>query len=63
MTTRAVRAECERLLSTAAKVGFLVSCDHQTPPGVSYQDYQLYLALFREYAAEAGRSSYQTRLG
>jgi len=53
----AMRAEFERLLPTAAKGGLIVGCDHQTPPGVSYQDYQLYLSLFREYAAEAGRMS------
>lgn len=53
----AMRAEFERLLPTAAAGGFLISCDHQTPPGVSLQDYHLYLALFREYAAEAGRRS------
>ncbi|HAU38822.1 MAG TPA: hypothetical protein DCX07_14040 [Phycisphaerales bacterium] len=53
----AMRKEFERLAPTAAKGGFLISCDHQTPPGVSYRDYQLYLALFREYAAEAGRQS------
>ena len=49
----AMRAEFERLLPTAARGGFLISCDHQTPPGVSFQDYQLYLALFREYATQA----------
>ncbi len=53
----AMRAEFERLLPTAARGGFLISCDHQTPPGVSYQNYQIYLALFREYAAKAGRQS------
>jgi hypothetical protein len=53
----AMRAEFERLLPTAATGGFLVSCDHQTPPGVSYADYQLYLRLFREYAASAGKRS------
>lgn len=53
----AMRAEFERLLPTAAKGGYLVSCDHQTPPGVSYADYRLYLDLFREYAEEAGRMS------
>jgi len=52
-----MRAEFERLLPTAAKGGFLVGCDHQTPPGVSYRDYQLYLSLFREYAGQAGRLS------
>ncbi len=52
-----MRAEFERLLPTASKGGFLISCDHQTPPGVSYKNYQLYLSLFREYAKEAGRLS------
>jgi hypothetical protein len=50
----AMRAEFERLLPTAAQGGYIISCDHQTPPGVSYQDYRTYLALFAEYAAEAG---------
>jgi len=49
-----MRAEFERLLPTAAKGGFLVSCDHQTPPGVSCANYRTYLDLFREYAVKAG---------
>lgn len=53
----AMRAEFERLLPTAAKGGFLISCDHQTPPGVSYDNYQIYLTLFREYAEKAGQMS------
>jgi len=53
----AMRAEFERLVPMAAKGGFFISCDHQTPPGVSYQEYQLYLSLFREYAALSGRLS------
>lgn len=53
----AMRQEFERLLPTAAKGGFLISCDHQTPPGVSYKQYQTYLGLFREYAERAGRMS------
>jgi hypothetical protein len=52
-----MRQEFERLLPVAAQGGFIVSCDHQTPPGVSYADYQVYLRLFREYAAAAGRRS------
>jgi hypothetical protein len=52
-----MRAEFERLLPVAAKGGFLISCDHQTPPGVSLNDYRLYLKLFREYAEKAGRLS------
>jgi hypothetical protein len=51
-----MRAEFERLLPTAARGGFLISCDHQTPPGVSLEDYRLYLRLFREYAARANIS-------
>ena len=53
----ALRAEFERLLPVASRGGYIVSCDHQTPPGVSYTDYQLYVRLFREYAEEAGRRS------
>jgi len=53
----AMRAEWERLLPTAARGGFLVGCDHQTPPGVSYGDYRLYLSIFGEFAREAGRLS------
>jgi hypothetical protein len=50
----AVRREFERLLPTAAGGGFLIACDHQTPPEVSYNDYRLYVSLFNEYAREAG---------
>ncbi len=46
----AMRAEFERLLPVAQQSGFIISCDHQTPPAVSFADYLLYLRLFREYA-------------
>lgn len=59
----AMRAEFERLLPVAARGGLIVCCDHQTPPEVSYQDYQLYLRLFREYAKEAGRLSRERAAG
>jgi hypothetical protein len=52
-----MRQEFERLLPTAAKGGFIPGCDHQTPPGVSYQDYKTYISLFEEYAARAGELS------
>jgi uroporphyrinogen-III decarboxylase len=55
----AMRAEFERLLPMASKGGFMISCDHQTPPGVSYSQYQLYIDLFKEYAAKAGERSKQ----
>jgi hypothetical protein len=51
----AIRAEFERLLPTATTGGFIISCDHQTPPQVSLEDYQLYLRLFREYAEAAAK--------
>ncbi len=49
-----MRTEFERLLPIAGRGGFLPSCDHQTPPGVSYANYEIYLELFREYAEKAG---------
>ena len=49
----AIRAEFERLLPTAKTGGFIISCDHQTPPDVSLEDYGLFLRLFREYAEAA----------
>ncbi len=57
---KALRKEFERLLPAASRGGFLISCDHQTPPGVSLGDYRLYLKLFREYADIAGKSSQKT---
>ena len=51
----AMRAEFERLLPAARSGGFAISCDHQTPPGVSLEDYRLYLRLFREYGERAAK--------
>ena len=53
----AMRAEFERLLPTAAKGGFILSVDHQTPPGVSLENYRTYIRLFGEYAKKAGALS------
>ena len=53
----AMRGEFERLLPVAAQGGFIIGCDHQTPPGVSLQNYRLFISLFKEYAEEAGRMS------
>lgn len=50
----AMRAEFERLLPTAAGGGLIVSVDHQTPPGVPYEEYLVYLRLLDEYARRAG---------
>jgi uroporphyrinogen-III decarboxylase len=49
----AMRAEFERLLPTAKQGRFIISCDHQTPPGVSLENYSIYMRLFEEYARKA----------
>ena len=45
-----VRQEFERLLPTMKAGGFIPSVDHQTPPGVSLEQYYSYLRLLKEYA-------------
>ena len=49
----AIRAEFDRLLPAMRSGYFIPSVDHQTPPGVSMEDYYLYLRLLREYAEKA----------
>ena len=46
-----LRAEFERLMPVVRTGCFIPSVDHQTPPGVSLEDYRLYLRLLREYMA------------
>jgi len=53
--TAAMRAEFERLLPVARQGGFIISVDHQTPPGVSLAQYHDYLRLLAEYAGRVGR--------
>jgi hypothetical protein len=45
----AIRAEFERLLPLMKCGGFIPSVDHQTPPGVSLEQYRQYLRLLAEY--------------
>jgi hypothetical protein len=49
-----MRAEFERLLPVMKSGGFVPSVDHQTPPGVSLENYRIYVKLFREYCKKAG---------
>ena len=51
----AMRAEFERLMPVMRQGGFAPSVDHQTPPGVSLENYRVYLRLFREYAEKAAQ--------
>jgi len=45
----AMRVEFERLLPAMKIGGFIPSVDHQTPPDVSFSQYQIYLKLLSEY--------------
>jgi len=45
----AMRAEFDRLVPLMKSGGFIPSVDHQTPPGVSLEEYRVYLGLLEEY--------------
>jgi len=45
----AMRAEFERLVPLMKSGRFIPSVDHQTPPGVSLEQYRIYLRLLAEY--------------
>ena len=51
----AMKAEFDRLLPTMNKGGFIPSVDHQTPPGVSFEQYKEYLQLLDEYTLLAAK--------
>lgn len=51
----AMRAEFERLVPLMKTGGYIPSVDHQTPPGVSLEQYQVYLRLLREYTSSASQ--------
>jgi hypothetical protein len=52
----AMRREFERLLPAMRNGRYIVSCDHQTPPGVSMNNYAAYVRLLKEYAVKAYRA-------
>jgi hypothetical protein len=45
----AMRREFERLLPVIRSGGFIPSVDHQTPPGVSLEQYRVFRRLLDEY--------------
>ena len=51
----AIRMEFERILPVMRRGRYIPSVDHQTPPGVSLDDYRIYARLFKEYAEKAVR--------
>jgi len=50
-----IREEFERLLPVMRQGGFIPSVDHQTPPGVSIDDYRTYARLLGQYCKKACR--------
>lgn len=48
-----MRREFERLLPVMKSGGFIPSCDHQTPPEVSFENYKTYISLLKEYCTIA----------
>lgn len=46
----AMRAEFERLLPVMQSGGYILSVDHQTPPGVSMENYRIFSELYEEYS-------------
>ena len=48
----AMRAEFERLIPLMQSGGFIPSVDHQTPPGVSLEQYRIYRRLLDEYVKQ-----------
>lgn len=49
----AMRNEFERILPAMKSGGYIPSVDHQTPPGVSLHNYQVYIDLMKEYCLKA----------
>lgn len=49
----AIRNEFERILPVMRSGRYIPSVDHQTPPGVSFEDYKLYAKIFGEYCEKA----------
>lgn len=50
-----MKSEFERILSVMKQGGYIPSVDHQTPPGVSFENYRVYLQLLREYSVRAAK--------
>jgi len=49
----AIRNEFERILPVMKSGCYIPSVDHQTPPGVSFEDYKIYIKVFKEYCEKA----------
>lgn len=50
---QSMRKEFERILPVMRSGGYIPSVDHQTPPGVTLENYQIYVKLLKEYCIKA----------
>ena len=48
----ALRREFERIKPAVLKGYYIPSCDHQTPPAVSVDDYKLYVRMLKQFSDE-----------
>ncbi|MCL1857911.1 MAG: hypothetical protein FWF92_01585 [Oscillospiraceae bacterium] len=48
-----IKGEFERILPVMKSSRYIPSVDHQTPPGVSLEEYKLYIKIFEEYCVKA----------
>jgi len=48
-----MRDEFERIFPVMKSGGYIPGVDHQTPPGVTMDNYRIYLSLLKEYAEKA----------
>jgi hypothetical protein len=55
----ALRKEFERIKPAVLGGYYIPSCDHQTPPAVSIDDYKMYIRLLREFSEEVAKEARQ----
>jgi hypothetical protein len=53
----AIRNEFKRIKPAVMGGYYIPSCDHQTPPAVSIDDYKLYVRLLKEFSEEVAREA------
>jgi uroporphyrinogen-III decarboxylase len=53
----ALRKEFERIKPAVLGGYYIPSCDHQTPPAVSIEDYKMYVRLLREFSEEVAKEA------
>lgn len=57
----ALRREFERIKPAVLEGYYIPSCDHQTPPAVSIEDYKLYVRMLKEFSDEVAAEAVQKK--